>query len=250
MSLLDLDLHALRLGDRAVLGALRLGVQAGQWTAVVGPNGAGKSSLLRALAGLLPFEGRLQLQGRDWEHWPRTERARKLAWLGSGEPDAGELTVAQTVMLGRLPHQGWLGLASPADHEAVLAALHAVQGEAWRDRPLARLSAGERQRVLLARLLAVQAPLMLMDEPLAHLDVPHQADWLALVRAQVAQGAAVVSVLHELHLALRADRLLVLHQGRLLHDGPPDGAHEALQMAFGGRLRLVRDGAGWLALPA
>jgi iron complex transport system ATP-binding protein len=106
--------------------------------------------------------------------------------------------------------------------------------------------------VLLARALAVQAPVLLLDEPLSHLDSPHQADWLALMRAQAALGRSVCSVLHELHLALRADRLWVLHQGQLRYDGPPDTpyAREALQTAFDGRLRFVPDGAHWLALPA
>lgn len=250
MSGLSLQLHsALHLGERAVLQPLLLNLRAGEWTAVVGPNGAGKSTLLRALAGLLAVDGQLLLDGRPWSAWRRDERARQVAWCGAAEGDTGELTVAQTVMLGRLPHQGWLGLPAPLDHAAVHDALRAVQAEDWAARRLQQLSAGERQRVLLARALAVQAPWLLLDEPLAHLDPPHQADWLRQMREQAHSGRAVVSVLHELHLALRADRLLVLHDGHLRYDGRPDGAHDALQAAFAGRLRLLRDGSHWIALP-
>ena len=109
-------------------------------------------------------------------------------------------------MLGRLPHQAWLAAPSAADHAAVEQALRATQAWDWRGRPLSQLSGGERQRVLLARALAVQAQVLLMDEPLANLDPPHQADWLRLVREQVAAGQTVVSVLHEISLALAGRR--------------------------------------------
>jgi iron complex transport system ATP-binding protein len=253
-ALLDLQLRRLALDGREVLHPLHAQLRPGEWVAVVGPNGAGKSSLLRALAGLLPMDGTLQLQQQAWENVPRRQRAQALAWLGPTELEgsAPELSAEQVVMLGRLPHQGWLALPSAADRHAVTEALQAVHALPWRHRPLRSLSAGERQRVLLARALAVQAPVLLLDEPLSHLDSPHQADWLALMRAQAALGRSVCSVLHELHLALRADRLWVLHQGQLRYDGPPDTpyAREALQTAFDGRLRFVPDGAHWLALPA
>jgi iron complex transport system ATP-binding protein len=221
---------------------------------VVGPNGAGKSTLLRALAGLLPSDGALRLGDTPWPLLPRRQRAQALAWLGPAELDGTgtELRAEEAVMLGRLPHQGWMGLASATDRAAVDAALAAVEALAWRHRPLHSLSAGERQRVLLARALAVQAPILLLDEPLTHLDSPHQADWLRLMRTLAGQGRAVCSVLHELHLALRADRLWVVHGGRVIHDGPAahPAAREALQHAFEQRLRFVPDDGAWLALPA
>ncbi len=251
---LHLDLASLRLGEREVLRDLRLTLRPGEWVAVVGPNGAGKSTLLRALAGLLPTGGALRVGDQAWALLPRRQRAQALAWLGPAELDGTgtELRAEEAVMLGRLPHQGWMGLASAADRAAVDAALAAVEALPWRHRPLHSLSAGERQRVLLARALAVQAPRLLLDEPLTHLDSPHQADWLRLMRAQADQGRAVCSVLHELHLALRADRLWVLRDGQVRYDGPAQqpAAREALQAAFGQRLRFVQDEDGWLALPA
>lgn len=251
---LRLNLAQLRLGEREVLRELNLSLRPGEWVAVVGPNGAGKSTLLRALAGLLPSGGALRLDDAPWPLLSRRQRAQALAWLGPAELDGTgtELRAEEAVMLGRLPHQGWMGLASAADRQAVGEALAAVDALPWRHRPLHSLSAGERQRVLLARALAVQAPILLLDEPLTHLDSPHQADWLRLMRAQAAQGRAVCSVLHELHLALRADRLWVLHEGRVAYDGPAQqpAAREALQTAFGHRLRFVPDTDGWLALPA
>ncbi len=154
-------------------------------------------------------------------------------------------------MLGRLPHRAWLAPPSPEDEAAVAEAMALTQCDAWRERLLARLSGGERQRVLLARLLAVQAPLMLMDEPLAHLDPPHQADWLRLVRALCAQGRGVVSVLHELNMALQADRLVVMSEGRVRHEGPSGdtATHAALAEVFGGRLHFAEVDGQWIALP-
>ncbi|AVS80807.1 ABC transporter, partial [Paracidovorax avenae] len=122
----------------------------------------------------------------------------------------------------------------------VRAALEATQAWAWRPRPLAELPGGERQRVLLARALAVQAPVLLMDEPLAHLDPPHQADWLQTVRGLARQGCAVVSVLHEVSFALQADALVILAEGRVLHHGPGDdpATHAALEAVFDHRIRV------------
>ncbi|MFN8848111.1 MAG: ABC transporter ATP-binding protein [Inhella sp.] len=251
---LHLSLDRLCLGEREVLHAVQLTLRPGEWVALVGPNGAGKSTLLRVLAGLLPIQGSLRLGDTPWPLLSRRQRAQRLAWLGPAELDGTgtELRAEEAVMLGRLPHQRWMGLASEADRQAVDAALSAVDALPWRQRPLHSLSAGERQRVLLARALAVEAPVLLLDEPLTHLDSPHQADWLRLMRALAKQGRAVCSVLHELHLALRADRLWVVHEGRVLHDGPAGdpAAREALQQAFGHRLRFVADADGWLALPA
>jgi iron complex transport system ATP-binding protein len=242
---------AVSLGGREVLAGVDVTLAAGRWTAVVGPNGAGKSTLLRALAGVVPHRGAVMLRDRPREAWPARERARTLAWLGQAESGGEDLRVWDLVMLGRLPHQGWLAAPSAADRAAVTEALHATQAWAWRERTLGSLSGGERQRVRLARLLAVQAPVLLMDEPLANLDVPHQADWLALVRGLAAQGRTVVSVLHEVGMALQADAVLVMQSGRVVHHGPPADAatRAAVRTVFDDRLDIHPVAGAWVVVP-
>ena len=242
---------ATRIGKALILHGIDVRIAAGRWTAIVGPNGAGKSTLLRVLAGLLPTDGTVQLHGRPLADWPARERARQLAWLGQAEGGSDDLSAYDVVMLGRLPHRAWLAPASDADHAAVRQALAAMQVAHLQTRRLGELSGGERQRVLLARALAVQAPLLLMDEPLAHLDPPHQADWIALARALAAGGGLVVSVLHELGVALQADELVIVRAGRVTHHGPTAAAdtHRALQAAFDDRVRVHPVDGQWVALP-
>lgn len=239
---------------RPVLKHLDAVVHAGRWTCVVGPNGAGKSTLLRALAGLVPAQqGEVRLHGKALARYSHTERARSVAWLAQGGADqaADDLLVYDIVMLGRLPYLPRLGLPGPRDHEAVKQAMLQTRVWDWRDRPLGSLSGGERQRVLLARVLAVQADVLLMDEPLTNLDPPHQADWVALVRALVAQGRTVVTVLHEISLALLADDLMVLQAGKALYCGPSQhmSAQQALQTVFDHRLAIHSVDGRWLVLP-
>ena len=232
-----------------------LTLHAGEWVSLVGPNGAGKSSLLKALAGLAPAEGQVSLLGKAWAEWNRRERAQTLAWMGQAEAGQDDLTVYDVAMLGRLPHQSWLSTPSAKDHAVVEVALKTVQAWDWRTRSLGQLSGGERQRVLLARALAVQAQVYLMDEPLAGVDVPHQADWLEWVRCLTETGAAVVSVLHELNLALQADRVWVMSEGRWVHSGLPNDkeTHQALSAVFQNRLQWHEwqdEGVTrWVALP-
>ncbi|KWT89402.1 ABC transporter related [Variovorax sp. WDL1] len=242
------------LGAVEVLHAIDLALAAGRWTSIVGPNGAGKSTLLKALAGLLAHRGEVRIAGRPLGALSGRERARRLSWLGqggAGEGSADDLMVYDVAMLGRLPHQRWLAAPTEADRAAVERALRSTQAWDWRDRPLGQLSGGERQRVLLARALAVEAELLLMDEPLANLDPPHQADWMALARALVAEGRTVVSVLHELNVALAADALVVMAGGRVLHQGGCDdpASHQALESVFDGRVVVHRVAGQWIALP-
>lgn len=239
---------------RQVLQQLNVSIASGRWTCVVGPNGAGKSTVLRALAGLVTAQqGLVCIKGKSLNEYGHRERAKTVAWLAQGGVDqaADDSSTYDIVMLGRLPHLPWLSSPGPADHEAVKQAMLQTRVWEWRDRVLGSLSGGERQRVLLARLLAVQADLLLMDEPLANLDPPHQADWIALVRRLVAQGRTVVSVLHEISLALLADDLLVMQAGRLQYAGPscePE-AHLALQTVFDHRLAIHQVNNRWLVLP-
>ena len=240
------------LGDRPVLQGVDVALPAGRWTAVAGPNGAGKTTLLKAVAQLLPAAGDVSLLGKPAAQWSPRERARAVAWLGQGETGAEDLLAQDVVMLGRLPHQDWLGAPGSEDHEAVQAAMEETQSWDWRARPLGSLSGGERQRVLLARALAVRATILLMDEPLSHLDPPHQADWLAIVRRHVARGGTAVSVLHEIGMALQADDLLLLKDGRVVHHGATaDGAtHRAVEAVFDGRVQVHAVAGRWVALPS
>ncbi|MDP2368070.1 ABC transporter ATP-binding protein [Rhodoferax sp.] len=239
------------LGHVQVLHGIDLSLPGACWTSIVGPNGAGKSTLLKILAGLLPHSGSVTLLGQALATLPGRSRARQMAWLGQGEVSGDDLTVFDVVMLGRLPHQAWLAPPSARDHAAVEQSLKATQAWDWRGRTLGQLSGGERQRVLLARALAVQAQVLLMDEPLANLDPPHQADWLEMVRELVAQGKTVVSVLHEISMALHAHNMVIMAQGRVTHQGACDAAatHRALEAVFDHRIAIHHIASQWVALP-
>ena len=239
------------LGGVEVLRNVDIAIAAGRWTAIVGPNGAGKTTLLKSLAQLMPSTGRIELVSRDARTMPARERARTIAWLGQNEGGAEDLLARDVVMLGRLPHQAWLGPATARDHAAAQDAMRRTQCWEWRDRPLGQLSGGEHQRVLLARALCVQAPILMMDEPLANLDPPHQADWLAIVRAHVRGGGTAVSVLHEITMALHADELVVMDAGLVAHHGgsAEPATHRALESVFAQRIAVREIGGRRVALP-
>lgn len=242
-------------GPCAILSDLNLDIPPGKWTSIIGPNGAGKSSLLQAIAGLLKWDGSITIDGVNISSLAQKDLTRKIAWLdqASNTPDefGDSLSAYDTVMLGRLPHQGWLHLPSKVDHLLVEKSLQ--QTDAWhlRHRPLQQLSGGERQRVLLARLLAVDSDTLLMDEPLANLDPPHQADFLKWQSQLLAQGKTLVTVLHEIHFALRADHVVMLNKGKLHFQGSSQDprTHQALIALFDGRIRLEKLGSDWVALP-
>ncbi|MDP4622506.1 MAG: ABC transporter ATP-binding protein [Hydrogenophaga sp.] len=240
-----------RLGDRWALDGVDVSIAAGRWTCVVGPNGAGKSTLLKALVGLVPHDGRVWWQGQDREQLSRRARAQQLSWLGQGESTTLDLRVWDVVMLGRLPHQPWLGAPSSTDAQMCEAALKATQAWEWRERTLGELSGGERQRVLLARAMSANAPTMLMDEPLANLDPPHQVDWLEQVHCLRAQGTTVLSVLHEIGMALHADQIIVMAHGRVAHHGAcaDEATHRAIEAVFDQRIRIVALQDQWVVLP-
>jgi iron complex transport system ATP-binding protein len=239
------------IGKVAILHGLDLVLPVGRWTSIVGPNGAGKSTLLKVLAGLMPHEGTVALLGKSMAAMPLRQRAQRLAWLGQNETSGDDLTVWDLAMLGRMPHQAWLGAPTEDDHLAVENALRATQAWDWRGRTLGELSGGERQRVLLARALAVQAQVLLMDEPLANLDPPHQADWLKMVRALIAEGKTVVSVLHEISMALHADEMVILNAGHIVHQGAcgDQATHRSLEAVFQHRLTIHALSHQWVALP-
>ncbi|MEK6668298.1 MAG: ABC transporter ATP-binding protein [Pseudomonadota bacterium] len=241
-------------GQATVVRGVSLAAHAGQWLAIVGPNGAGKSSLLQALAGLWPVaSGEVLLQGQSGPQVSARQRARQLAWMGQTPPGDEALSVDDTVALGRLPHQGWWGWPahSAADREAIEQALQDTDLLALRHRALQALSGGERQRAHLARALATQAPVLLLDEPSAHLDAPHQRLLAQVLRTQAQRGRAVVSVLHELPLALAADRIAVMQSGVLLAcgDAGEPAVHRAIETVFAQAVRIALVDGRWTALP-
>lgn len=240
-----------RLGSVEVLHGISIQFPRARWTSVVGPNGAGKSTLVKVLAGLLPHTGEVTLLGQPLLHLPAKRRAQQLSWLGQNEVSADDLTAYDVTMLGRLPHQPWLAPPSAGDMAAVERALRSTQAWGWRDRALGQLSGGERQRVLLARALSVEAEVLLMDEPLANLDPPHQTDWLLMVKGLVAGGKTVISVLHEISFALQADEMVVMDDGRVAHQGSCGDAltHRALEVVFDQRIAIHQLAGQWIALP-
>lgn len=240
-----------RIGNSLIFERLSLSLPQGQWISIVGPNGAGKSTLLKVLAGLLPCEGEVLLHGNSLRHMLPRERAQQLAWLAQDESGALDQRVSDVVMLGRLPQQGLLGGISAQDRAACESAMQQTQTLEFADRLLGELSAGQQQRVRLARVLATQAKLLLLDEPLANLDPPHQIDWLQVIRAQVQQGVTVVSVLHELPIALMADAVLVLRHGCVLHQGGVSDVvtHRMIEAAFDHRVRIAAHDATWVVIP-
>lgn len=214
-------------------------LEPGRITAICGPNGAGKSSLLECLAGLLaPASGSVMLDDRPLAALPPRARAQAIGYLPQTGEVAWDVAVRSLVALGRLPHRD-------APTEPVAAALAALDLSGLADRPVSRLSGGERARALLARVMAGEPRWILADEPLAALDLAHQFALLGHLRAEAGKGTGVVLVLHDLALAMNhADRVLVLDHGTLAADGPPEQALSAEMIA-----QVWRVPARWLGEP-
>ena len=212
-----------KLAGRIVLKDISLSLSSGHLVALVGPNGAGKTTLLRALAGLVPASGAVHVGGAALSSLSLRERARRFAYLPQGHIVHWPLPARDIVALGRYPH----GATDPArltldDTEAVLRAMQAADVVEFSDRRVTELSGGERSRVALARVLAVEAPVILADEPTSSLDPRHQIDVMKTLRTAADQGTLVMVVTHDLGLAARfADTVLVLSDGRLVSQGAP-----------------------------
>jgi iron complex transport system ATP-binding protein len=210
-----------KLAGRHVLSDVSLALSSGQLVALVGPNGAGKTTLLRALAGLIPSDGTILVGGDTLSSLSLRQRALRFAYLPQGHIVHWPLPAQDIVALGRYPH----GAIDPArlssrDAEAVQRAMQAADVVDLRARRVTELSGGERSRVVLARVLAVEAPVILADEPTASLDPRHQIDIVRNLRAVADKGALVMVVTHDLGLAARfADTVLVLSEGRLVSQG-------------------------------
>jgi iron complex transport system ATP-binding protein len=210
-------------GRSAVLHDVSLSIAEGEAVALVGPNAAGKSTLVRTLAGLLaPLRGEVRLQGRPLGGWSRNAVARFLALVTSEDQGPGTLTVADRVALGRYPHRGPFRPLAASDQEAVARALRQTGIAHLARRRLGTLSAGERQLAALARGLAQEPRVLILDEPAAHLDVGHQIELFGVLDDVRQCGVAVLAVIHDLaRAAAWAERMLLLSSGRIVAEGSP-----------------------------
>jgi iron complex transport system ATP-binding protein len=219
---LRLEQAGVSLGKRRVVRDASAAFAAGTLTGVVGPNGAGKSTLARAMLALVPHDGRILIDDEDVAAIPRAQLARHLAYLPQGQTLHWPLTVERLVGLGRLPHLSPMSRIADADTAAIERAMARADVLPLRDRIATELSGGERARVLLARALAVEAPALIADEPLASLDPGHQIDVMELLRSEARAGGLVIAVLHDLTMAARyCDRLVLIDKGAVVADGTP-----------------------------
>jgi iron complex transport system ATP-binding protein len=234
------------LSGRNVLQNVSLSLQRQHLVALVGPNGAGKTTLLRALAGLQPSTGSVHVAGELLSNLPLRERAKRFGYLPQGHVVHWPLQVKDVVALGRYPHGATdPARLAPADRAAVARAMQATDITGFAERPVNELSGGERSRVALARVLAVEAPIVLADEPTASLDPRYQIDVMTNLRQTADSGVLVIVVTHDLGLAARfADTVLVMSQGRLAAQGTPAQALSDAVMAEVFRISAFRAAHG------
>ena len=254
MKALTLERVSVTLGGARVLSGLSAEVEGGEWVAVIGPNGAGKTTALRAVAGLVPYEGRVRVLEDDAHALARKHLARRVALVPQVPLIPGDITVRAYVLLGRTPHLGYFGTERRKDHHAVDAALAQLDLVAFAGRRLDTLSGGERQRATLARALAQDAPVLLLDEPTAALDMGRQQQVLEIVdELRTSRGLTVVSTMHDLTLAGQyADRLLLVDGGRLVAAGPPDDVLTGALITehYGAEVEVVdAPGSGFVVVP-
>lgn len=221
--MLEVEGLTLSYGARTAVRECSFSLPRGGLIGLIGPNGAGKSSLLKALAGLRAARGRISWDGRDLAACTSRERARIMAYLPQSPVAHWPVSVRDLVALGRLPHQTYGRPPDGADVRALEWAMRQADVCGLAGRSAGDLSGGERARVQLARALAVQAPVLLVDEPVACLDPYHQLQIMAVLGAYAAREAVVIAVLHDLTLAGRfCRRVLLLHEGALVEDGTPE----------------------------
>ncbi len=242
---------SVRLGSNDVLRGLDLEVAKGEWLNIIGPNGAGKTTLLRALLGGVKFSGAITIDGLDGDS--AIGRARTLAYVPQSPVIPPGMTVVDYVLLGRTPHRGVFSGDSAHDIGIAARVLDRLDLRGFADRELRSLSGGERQRAVMARALAQETSLLLLDEPTAALDLGHQQEVLDLIEElRHEQGLTVVATLHDLTLAARyGDRIAMLADGRIVDSGPAASVlnEQAIAEHFGATVRIIDDAGGPVIVP-
>jgi iron complex transport system ATP-binding protein len=210
-----------------VLVGLELSVAKGEWLGLIGPNGAGKTTRLRAIAGLVPHSGSMTVAGRPVTTLERREHSQLVAYVPQRPLIPSSMTVSDYVLMGRTPYIPYLGVEGPRDLRVVAQTIERLELAAFAERPLGSMSGGEVQRAVLGRALAQQAPVVLLDEPTAALDVGHQQQALELIdELRTEHGLTIISAVHDLTLVGQfAERLVLLSDGRPVAEGP---AHTVL----------------------
>ena len=238
---------AVSFGGPPVVGPLSLTVADGEWLGLIGPNGAGKSTLLKAAVGIVEHSGTVDLGGRA------SRAGLDVAWMPQRPFLPEEMSVTDYVLLGRTPHLGTFGAEGQHDLESVQRSLQRLDLVEIANRPLGTLSGGEAQRAVLARALAQEAPVLLLDELTSNLDIGHALDVLEIVDdLRMQHGLTVVTALHDLTLAGRfAERVVLLGEGRVMADGKPSEVltEELLRAHYGAGIRVVDNGEGPTVIP-
>jgi iron complex transport system ATP-binding protein len=242
------------LGGKPVLTGVSLTVGAGGWLGVVGPNGAGKSTLLRALLGLVPYQGNVRVCGREYGQGEQRSRARALAYVPQRPVLPAAMNVVDYVLLGRSAHHSYLGPETARDLEVTAEVLERLELLPLASRPLSQLSGGEAQRAVLARALAQEAPVLVMDEPTTSLDLGYGQLVLELAdELRKQKGLAVVCAIHDLTLAAQfSDQLMLLSTGRAVSFGPPGQVltEANVRRYFGADVEILIGECGLVVSPA
>lgn len=252
MTRLALDNVTVRIGSRDILDSVTLEVGAGEFVGLLGPNGAGKSTLLRAIMQELAYDGHIRINDRPLSALTSAERALALAYLPQTRGIAWPVSVAEIVALGRLPHSRPFAAPSAADNAAVSKAMKLMDIAHLAHRRATELSGGETARVLMARVLAQETPAIIADEPAAGLDPSHQIALVEAFSAIAASGRTVIASLHELPLAARwCKRIILISDGKIVADGLPAEVvtTKNLSLTYGIEAMLTSDEHGLIVAP-
>jgi iron complex transport system ATP-binding protein len=252
MTLLEFDGVSVKRDKTLALDEVSLALRSGEFVGLLGPNGAGKSTLLSTPLGIMRYSGNIQLGGRSLEALTPNQRARFVTYVAQDREIAWPISVETVVQLGRLPYQGLLANTSDVDRSAVEEAMARMNLSALRYRSVLSLSGGERARVLVARALAQQTPVLLADEPAAGLDPAHQIALMGVFREYALQGRAVLISIHDLTLAAQwCSRIVIMTSARIIADGCPDEVltQEILEKTFGVEVIVIKADSGLIVAP-